>query len=123
VSRSENQAASLSLTNAPVMLSWGQGKAGLFQCEDCLASASSTSSPIMSFGGDFHRWKIFAVSDHQLRVLAQILLRPNAFLNLPLEFCDVNQWIFQPLMQLLGQSADDFHGCFSHGQSGSGLKI
>jgi hypothetical protein len=44
----------------------------------------------MTFGGDFHRWKIVAVSDHQLAVLAQILLRPNAFLNLPLEFCGMN---------------------------------
>jgi hypothetical protein len=36
--------------------------------------------PHLLFVGDFHRWKIVAVSDHQSRVLAQNLLRPDAFL-------------------------------------------
>jgi hypothetical protein len=39
----------------------------------------------MTFGGDFHRWKTVAVFDHQSRVLAQILQRPDVFLNLPLK--------------------------------------
>jgi hypothetical protein len=54
--------------------------------------------------------KTVAVSDHQSRVLAQILLRPAACINLPLKRCDMNHWIFQPLLQLLGQSTDNFHG-------------
>jgi hypothetical protein len=39
----------------------------------------------MLFGGGLHKWKIVAVSDHQSQVLAQILLRPDAFLNLLLK--------------------------------------
>jgi hypothetical protein len=35
----------------------------------------------------------------------------------PLKLCGMNQWIFQPLLQLLGQPVDDFYGCFSPGQS------
>jgi hypothetical protein len=62
------------------------------------------------FGENFHRWKIVAVSNRKSRVLAQILLGPNAFPDLPLKLCGMNQWIFQPLLQLFKQSADDFHG-------------
>jgi hypothetical protein len=39
----------------------------------------------MTFRGDFHIWKIVAVSDHKSRVLVQILLRTDAFLNLLLK--------------------------------------
>lgn len=37
---------------------------------------------------------------------------PSAFLNLLLILCGMNELIFQPLLQLLGKSVDDFHGSF-----------
>jgi hypothetical protein len=45
--------------------------------------------------------------------LAQILLIPDAFLNLPLKLCGINQWTLHPLLQLLGQSFNDFSRMFS----------
>jgi hypothetical protein len=51
----------------------------------------------MTFG-ELHSWRIIAVFDHQLRVLAEILLRPDFFLNLPLKERGMNKWIFQPLL-------------------------
>jgi hypothetical protein len=43
-----------------------------------------------------------AFSDHQSRVLAQIVLISDAFLNLPLILHGMYQWILQPILQLLG---------------------
>jgi hypothetical protein len=51
---------------------------------------------------------------HQSRILVQILLRSNMFLNLQLKMCDMNQWIFQPLLQLLSQSVDGRQECSSY---------
>jgi hypothetical protein len=61
-----------------------------------------SSAEILTYG------KIIADSDHQSRVLAQILLSPDALLRFPLIL--LYQRIFQLLLKLLGQSDDDFHG-------------
>jgi hypothetical protein len=59
-----------------------------------------------------HRWEIIAVSDHQSRVLAHILLRYNSVITLQLKLCAMHQWIFQPLLQLLAQPVINFHDNF-----------
>jgi hypothetical protein len=45
--------------------------------------------------------------------LPKILLKSEAFLNLPLTFCGFNQWILKPLLQLLGWSVHYFQGSSS----------
>jgi hypothetical protein len=62
------------------------------------------------------RFLIVAVSDLQSRILAYVLLRPDALLNLPLKLCAESQWVFQQLLQLLSQQFPRI--IFPNGQSG-----
>jgi hypothetical protein len=54
------------------------------------------------------------------------LLRPNTFLNHLLKLCGLNQWLLQPIPQLLGQPVNDFHvprTLFTCAIRGAGLEI
>jgi hypothetical protein len=87
----------------------------------CLVSTSLTVTTYLIIGNDnfFKDFRChFLFGNHQSRALAQILLEQDAFLNLPVKLCGINQWIFQPLLQLV--KSQSISTTFLPGQQGHG---